>query len=421
MTYMIDKKVKNICKHCGIHAEPVRKNKKTHCIDCGGAQVNHTISYLSVLLGAVVEPWTNWMSKLIPEDKLEWIGPGLIKILVFLHLGKITTKPENDDNYRTHVLWDEAIARGIDMYEFRLFGIGHDIFISKYQGEMRFFDVLPRPKNYNPKGLEWMDNKNQMKEHFIKAGNIPVAKGGVAWSKNKALRIFNSLSKPVIVKPNIGSRSRHTTTHISTQEEFLLAFKKAKQLSPWIMIEEELTGYVFRGTIINKKLIAVIRREPAYVIGDGVHNIKDLINIENKNSKRQGPIFHLLVLDNEAIKELSHWNKNTETIPNKDEVVTLGQKTSRAVGGGITDMTDIVHPDNKIMLEKIAEVLDDPLIGVDFIMSDTSVSWKDQPKSGVIECNSAPFIDLHHFPLIGKSRNVASKLWDIIYPFSNHR
>jgi D-alanine-D-alanine ligase-like ATP-grasp enzyme len=415
---MTELKEKNICKHCGIHAEPIRKKKKNYCPDCGGAQVNHLITYLTILLGALVEPWTNWMSKIIPEDSLEWIGPSLTKTLTFLHLGKITKKPESDDSYRTRVLWDEAIARNIDMYEFRLFGIGHDIFVSKYKGEMRFFDVLPRPKNYNPKGLEWMDNKNQMKKHFIKAGGIPVAKGGVACTKNGALKIFNSLDKPAIVKPNIGSRSRHTTTHISSQEEFLLAFKKAKQLSPWIMIEEELTGYVFRGTIIDKKLVAVIRREPAYVIGDGVHNIRDLVDIENKNIKRQGPIFHQLVLDKEALKELAHFNRTIDTIPKKDEIITLGQKTSRAVGGGITDMTEVVHKDNKEMLERVAEVLDDPLIGVDFIMEDVSKSWKEQPRSGVIECNSAPFIDLHHFPLIGEPRNVASKLWDIIYPLS---
>jgi hypothetical protein len=333
---MTELKEKNICKHCGIHAEPIRKKKKNYCPDCGGAQVNHLITYLTILLGALVEPWTNWMSKIIPEDSLEWIGPSLTKTLTFLHLGKITKKPESDDSYRTRVLWDEAIARNIDMYEFRLFGIGHDIFVSKYKGEMRFFDVLPRPKNYNPKGLEWMDNKNQMKKHFIKAGGIPVAKGGVACTKNGALKIFNSLDKPAIVKPNIGSRSRHTTTHISSQEEFLLAFKKAKQLSPWIMIEEELTGYVFRGTIIDKKLVAVIRREPAYVIGDGVHNIRDLVDIENKNIKRQGPIFHQLVLDKEALKELAHFNRTIDTIPKKDEIITLGAGVGTAGVGART-------------------------------------------------------------------------------------
>lgn len=394
-----------------------KKLVKHYCPDCGGSQVNHTLLYISILLGAIVEPWTNWMGRIIPESKFEAIGPGLVKILTFLHLGKITKVPMDDDSWRAKVLWNEAIARGIEMYEFRLFGIGHDVFVSKYKGDVRSFDVLPRPKNYNPRGLEWMDDKNEMKKHF-RASGIPVSPGDIAGSKHKALKIFHSLRKPVITKPHIGSRSRHTTTHLETDEEFIRGFEIANMLSPWVMIEEELEGLVFRGTLIGKKFVAALRREPAYVIGDGIHNVKDLIDIENKNPLRQGPIFHTLSLDSEAIKELTHFKRTPETIPEKDEVVTIGQKTSRAVGGGITDVTDIIHPDNIAMLEKIAEVLDDPLIGVDFIMNDVSVSWRDQPRAGVIECNSAPFIDLHHYPLVGKPHNVAGKLWDIIYPTS---
>ena len=394
-----------------------KEKTKKYCVDCGGAQVNHKLAYYSIWLSAMVEPWTNWMANLIPEDKLEWIGPILTKTLTLLGLGKITTTPSDKDSLRAKVLWEEAIKRKIDMKEFLLFGIGRDIFISRYNKEMRFFDVLPRTKDYNPKGLEWMDNKNEMKKHFKKEG-IPIANGGIASSKKEAIKIFNSLNKPVITKPNLGSRSRHTTTHISDEANLISSYKKAHQLSPWVMIEEELTGYVHRGTLIGEKFVACLRREPAYVIGDGVHNIKELIEIENKNPLRAGPIFHQLSLDEEAIKELTHWNRNENTIPKDKEIVTLGQKTSRAVGGGITDMTEVIHPDNIAMLEKIAEVLDDPLIGVDFIMDDCSISYKDQPKSGVIECNSAPFIDLHHFPLVGKPHNVAGALWDIIYPES---
>ena len=393
------------------------KKQKKYCVDCGGAQVNHLVTYISILLSSLVEPWTNWMAKMMPESSFDWLGPSLTKTLTFLKLGKITYEPSIDDSGRTRVLWEEAKKRGIEMYEFRLFGIGHDVFVSNYKGDKRFFDVLPRPKKYDPSGLEWMDNKGEMNKHFEKAG-IKIPKGGVTHFTKKALKIFHSLDKPVITKPNLGSRSRHTTTHLSTEEEFLVGFKKARQLSPWVMIEEELSGYVFRGTVIGGKLIAVLRREPAYVIGDGNHNILELIEIENKNPLRNNKIFHQLKLDDEAKKELSHWNHTEKTIPKKDEIITLGQKTSRAVGGGITEVTESVHPDNRALLEKVAEVLNDPLIGVDFIMNDVSISWRDQPKCGIIECNSAPFIDLHHFPLVGKPCNVASALWDIVYPKS---
>ncbi len=395
----------------------VHMQQKNKCPDCGGAQVNHFVNYVSVLLGKLIDPYIGWMGRIMPESAFEFLGPFFIKTMVFLRLGTITREPNDKDSGRTRVLWEEANRRGIEMYEFHLFGIGGEIFISNYKGDMRSFDVLPRPKKYNPRGLEWMDDKNKMKQHFKKAG-IKVADGDVTGSVQKALEIFRRLQKPVITKPNIGSRSRHTTTHLMDEENFVIAFKKARQLSPWVMIEEELSGFVFRGLLIGKKFAAALRREPEDVIGDGIHTIRELVEIENKNPLRQGPIFHHITIGPDEEKELKFWNHTWNTIPKKDEVVTLGQKTSRGVGGGITDVTDSIHPDNIAMLEKIAEVVDDPLIGVDFIMEDSSVSWKDQPRSGVIECNSAPFIDLHHYPLVGKPRNVAGLLWDIIYPES---
>ena len=54
---------------------------KIYCRDCGGAQVNHAVTYISVLLGALIEPWTNWMSKMIPESSLDWLGQILFKRL----------------------------------------------------------------------------------------------------------------------------------------------------------------------------------------------------------------------------------------------------------------------------------------------------------------------------------------------------
>lgn len=394
------------------------KKKKNYCKDCGGAQVNHKFTYFSVLLGSMVDPWLNRLGSILPEESLEWMGPGFVKTFTTLRLGSVTKKPNEKDSYRTRVLWEEAEKRSIDMQEFHMFNLGGDIFLSRYKGKnMRFFDVLPRPKDCNQDGLSWMDDKGKMKEHFKKAG-IPIADGAVTKDLKKALEIFKGLTKPVITKPNIGSRSRHTHTHENDEASFIAGFKNAQMLSPWVMIEEELSGFVYRGTLIDKKLEGVIRREPAAVKGDGVHTIRELIEIENKNPLRAGPLFHKIEINADVDAELKNWNRTYETIPKENEMVTLGQKTSRAVGGGITDVTDDMHPDNVALLEKVGEVVNDPLIGVDFIIDDVSISWKDQKHCGILECNSAPFIDLHHYPLVGKPRNLAGKLWDIVYPES---
>ncbi len=65
------------------------------------------------------------------------------------------------------------------------------------------------------------------------------------------------------------------------------------------------------------------------------------------------------------------------------------------------------------MLEKAARVVDDPVLGFDFISLDITRD-PDTVRWGIIECNAMPFINLHHDPLEGKPVNVAGLLWDYV-------
>jgi len=162
----------------------------------------------------------------------------------------------------------------------------------------------------------------------------------------------------------------------------------------------------------------VVKRDQPEVIGDGIHTLRELMEEENKRPERNGPIFHKITVDAETEKELKRENITMDDIPKKGIVVTFSQKTSRACGGTTTEVTDIVHPENKKILEHVANFLKDPLVGVDFIMEDITKPWYEEQHCGIIECNSLPFIDLHHYPLFGKPNNVAEKLWDLVIPES---
>lgn len=391
--------------------------KHKYCPDCGSAQVNHTLTYLTVMAENIMDPWTNWMSRTFPVPSLDTFGPMFLGLLAKCHIGYFTYKPNSTDSGRTQVLWEEAIKRGISLKEFHLFTGSGEIFISEFGGHSNYFEVLPRPSHANLLSMEWMDKKMLLKTK-LRAAGLPVARGEAAYSTTRALKIFDWLRKPVIVKPNEGSRSRHTSIHVETRKELIRAFRKAKQISPLVIIEEELSGMVYRATVVNKKLAATLRREPAMVIGNGKSTVHELVKIENKNPLRSGHIFSPLVMDKHAQAELARQNKSWHSKPKKGEIILLGQKTSRGVGGGITDVTKLVHKDNIALFEQVASILDDDLIGIDFIIQDISRSWKTQPKCGILECNSAPFIDLHHHPLVGKPQNVAGKIWDMIYPNS---
>ena len=390
-----------------------------HCKDCEPAQEIHIIAYLSVVLGWLDGPFFDIM-ELIFKNTAEKISNKIslpfLKLMVFLKLGYWSDKPDDKDTWRTKCFWDEAMRRGIKMREFHL-GPIRDGFVAEYKGKVIIFDGLPRPGFAEAASLKWMDNKGIMKIKFLKEG-LPVAPGGVAFTKRGALKIFNRIKKPVITKPNLGSRSRHTMIHINTPEDLIIGFKKAKKLSPLVVIEEELRGYLFRGTLIGGKLEGVVRRDQPEVVGDGIHTLRELMEEENKRPERAGPIFHKIIVDKETEIELKRENITMEDIPGKGRMVTFSQKTSRGCGGTTTEVSDIVHPDNVEMLETIARFLGDSLIGVDFIIEDIAKSWKEEQHCGIIECNSLPFIDLHCYPLFGKPNNVAGKLWDLVLPES---
>lgn len=391
------------------------------CPDCGAAPTNHTVAWLSVYLREYMAPFERIMLPKLSAQFMERAYSAIMRTFQFLRLGKTTYAPTEKDTWRARVLWDEAIRRGIVMEEFHFLGAGQDLFFAKFKGETRCFDGLPRPYGESSDALDWMDNKAEMRKRFAAAG-IPIARGGVARTQKEAAVLFATLEKPVIVKPKIGSRSRHTTTGLADLTTFNCACDCAWKISPWVLIEEELTGPVFRATLVGGKLIAIMRRDPAAVIGDGMHTVRELAEIENKRPERHGPLFHEVPTNgDDAEVFLKQQNLAWNTVPEKDKIVHLGMKTSRGVGGSTTDVTNVAHPDNKELLMSVGTLLGDSLVGIDFIMSDITKSWKDQKKAGIIECNSMPFIDLHHYPLNGEPINVAGALWDIIFPDSRPR
>src|SRR3989338_6704592 len=177
-----------------------------YCKDCEPAQEVHWIAYFSVVMSYIGEPFFDLMEMLF-KSTAEAISRKssipFLKTMVFLGLAHFSERPDSKDTLRTKCFWEEANRRGIKMVEFHI-GIVRDAFIAEYKGKTITFDGLPRPEEMESDSLKWMDNKGIMKKKFLKEG-LPVAKGGVAFTERGALEIFNSLQKPVITKPNLGS------------------------------------------------------------------------------------------------------------------------------------------------------------------------------------------------------------------------
>lgn len=395
--------------------------KPGSCPECGPTPIPHFLAWWSSVIDWLIQPYTKLLDKiwhwLKPKmSKFPWDGFAFRSMfwLQRLGLGKVVTELKDDHSLRTRALWEEAKRRGIELFEFRPFGRSVELMVARHKNKLFAFDGLPRPHGVVSPGLAWMDDKGIMRDRLAAAG-VPVARGGVATLAKRALEIYDEVGPPLIAKPRLGSRSRHTSMHIQTRDELVRAFYSAQKLCPWVVIEEELQGPVFRATVIAGKLIGVARRDMPLVTGDGQSTIGQLVREANEHPRRHGnSIYTILPTQAEAADELTRQGHTWASVPAAGEQVLLAPKVNRGMGGVTTEVTTETHADNRALFEKTAQVVGDPIIGIDFIVRMVELPWHQQGACGVIECNSLPFIDLHHYPISGAPQNAAGAVWDLL-------
>ncbi|HVY67981.1 MAG TPA: hypothetical protein VHA30_03765 [Patescibacteria group bacterium] len=385
------------------------------CPYCGNNPVPHWLYWynesLNILLTPLRQqilynPLTAWLKRRNLGNALSLAAARLLQDVGMVRLESDRTQCKID---RAAVLWEEAERRGIAMRQLVLWGKPLDVYWAAKSGRQLVFSGLPRPAGSHNRWLDLMDDKWLLKQRLAACG-LPVPPGRAATSLAQARRIFTGLQKPCIVKPRAGSRGRHSTTYVFTEEELAKAYRVAKQLCHWVMVEEHLPGPVYRATVINFALAGVLRGDPPKVIGDGERTIAELARRQNREPHAG---VKDIILDSRTERFLSRRKLSLSSVPAAGQEVELTEKIGVSYGGSSSEDYEICHPDNRDLFIRAARALDDPIVGFDFIIPDISQSWRTQ-RCGFIEANSLPFINLHHNPLHGKPRNAAALIWQMM-------
>lgn len=396
-------------------------NTTFSCPDCGASTVNHQSEYWNATLEQLLVPFNtvSRVHQLLQDLTSNWFDRNMPRILNWLVArGWAEKRSEPDaqkDELLLQCLWEEAKKRGIDIHQYTLKTGRSSLCIAYHHGQPHYFERLPRPKGRSSDAIHWLDDKNEVKKRLLVA-DLPASRGGACFTFTKARKYFRTLEAPFVVKPHNGSATRHTTMNILTEDELHRAFKKAKQLSPLVMVEEHLVGPVYRVTLVGGKVAGIIRRDQPQTMGDGVKTVRQLWEEENLNPKRHGWHYSPIAEGAQVEQELARQGFTWDSIPSKGQTVFYHPKINWSVGGTTTDCTATTHPENIALFEKIGTTLNDPLVGIDFIIEDITQPHTAQHRYGVIEANSLPFIDNHHLPFSGKPQNVAGALLDLVFP-----
>lgn len=319
------------------------------------------------------------------------------------------------------LLVEEMIKRGINV---EIIDFEMELIEARYKNHKEL--IIDRNSSIIPYTDSVLIGDKAITKKFLKANNISVPIGMSFYCSEeefiiKAFKIFN---KSVVLKPTFGSHGFDVYIDLKNEKELVLSMKKIMKNrgNTKIVIEEYFEAKEYRIFITRDDKYAVLYREPSHVIGDGIHNILELANIET--DRRMNPRINALcpiLIDEEVENYLSKNNLNLNYIPSKNKKIYLRANSNVAVGGICIDYTDKVHLSAIKICKKILDIFPGlPYIGVDFMSKDiTKEQTADIYK--IIEVNSNPGINMHMNPAIGKSRNVASYMVDLIFPETKER
>lgn len=388
------------------------KIKISKCAYCGDAPVNHRLTYIDNLLASIINSNLFGSTRNAPKvfrTFANYVPVLLFRTLIFFRLAHLSDDIEKASSFRSRIIWEEANRRGIKMQQVILGKRPIDWYRASMNGKNIYFESIPIQPEYLDLKKDW-DNKVVLKKE-LKKNSIPVPEFfRIGMFNSKSLEyIFHKFEKPVIVKPAVGSRARHTSTNINSIEDFKKAVALAKQLNPSVVVESHLSGNVCRATVVGGKLAGFYRAENVAVIGDGKSTIMELIN--KKDEERPDRVEKVHITD-ELISHIKRSGFELGSILGKGEELELSHRFGRLFGGQTREMVESVHPSFIEFFEKAANVVDLSVVGFDCIVEDPEKP-ADSQRWGIIECNTLPFIDLHYYALVGKPKNIAGMVWDL--------
>ena len=251
----------------------------------------------------------------------------------------------------------------------------------------------------------------------LEAAGFPVPKANAfskdEFRKEKLECLIEHLSFPLVVKPMLGTAlGRDVLCNINSIEQLRAHMKSCYKRYKFLLIEEfhpNLTHY--RVLVFYNKVIGVVERIPAAVVGDGIHSIKELIVIHNVEREKLKATVSLgpIKVDGEYLIRLNELNITLDTIPENNETITLCYTCNSTRGGTMISLGKQICKENAHLLCQAAKALNLNIVGFDVACEDICIPIAES-HGVIIEANYNPDITIHESPMFGISNRVSKTI-----------
>jgi cyanophycin synthetase len=307
---------------------------------------------------------------------------------------------------------EEAVARDIPWIRL---GTNSLVQLGYGKNQMRFQATITQ--NTSNIAVDIACNKEETKRMLANA-SIPVAAGSICTDDEDLENCIAKIGFPIVIKPLDGNHGKGASINVKTMEDAKAGLAYAKNYSRRVIVEKFVTGFDFRVLVIDNKLVAAAKRVPAHVVGNGKDDIRQLIDETNLDPRRgygHENVLTEISVDRDTTDLLDKLGYNLETVPKNGEIVYLKSTANLSTGGTSVDVTDMMHPENIFLCERISRVIGLDICGVD-IMAESLTQPLKENGGCVLEVNAAPGFRMHLAPSEGLPRNVAAPVIDMLYP-----
>lgn len=263
---------------------------------------------------------------------------------------------------------------------------------------------------------EYISSDKDLTKRLLASCGVPVPAGRIVESAEEAWEEAQELGLPVVIKPVDGNHGRGVSIQLTTKQHVEEAFELALRHGSEVIVERFVPGNEHRLLVVGGKVVAAARGESAWVVGDGMASIMELIDRQINNDSRRGlgedfPLNRIDPDQDMAVRlELARQGFDPHSVPKLGQEVLIQRNGNVAI-----DCTDEVHSDVAELAVLATQVVGLDIAGVDMVIQDVSQPLIAQG-GAVVEVNAGPGLLTHLKPAVGSPRPVGAAIISHLFP-----
>lgn len=266
--------------------------------------------------------------------------------------------------------------------------------IAKFETENKHWFIINTVTPLTNTPSTTIAKRKNLTNKILSSFNIPVPKQVPLITKDDAIKFFKDY-KDIVIKPSQQLGGIGVTLLPQSKKQVINAFDNAYKVSKGkglnkVIGEEFVHGENYRLLILDKRVIAVVKRKSAFVIGNGKDDLDKLIKEKNKQRKKN--LLKPILIDNEVNQRLQNLKISLKYIPKENEEVVLRYNCNLTTGGTTEECFAQTHQYYKDIAVQAVQAIGAKFGGVDIITPNIT-----KPTKCVInEINYNPGLRLHY-------------------------